>query len=69
MVAVVQKPAPTFKADAVIDGLFHQISLSDYIGQWYSHFTALLLVARSRSVPAGSCSSSTQCECPVMLRY
>jgi len=34
MVAIVQKPAPAFKASAVIDGLFHDISLADYIGQW-----------------------------------
>ncbi|EJF60889.1 peroxiredoxin [Dichomitus squalens LYAD-421 SS1] len=34
MVAIVQKPAPTFKATAVVDGLFKDISLSDYLGQW-----------------------------------
>ncbi|KAI0740134.1 peroxiredoxin [Earliella scabrosa] len=34
MVAVVQKPAPAFKATAVIDGLFKDISLQDYLGQW-----------------------------------
>ncbi|KAM5541602.1 hypothetical protein V8D89_004792 [Ganoderma adspersum] len=34
MVATVQKPAPTFKATAVVDGLFQDISLSDYLGQW-----------------------------------
>ncbi|KAI0338513.1 peroxiredoxin [Trametopsis cervina] len=34
MVAFVQKPAPTFKAPAVVDGLFTDVSLSDYIGQW-----------------------------------
>ncbi|KAJ3490091.1 hypothetical protein NLI96_g1657 [Meripilus lineatus] len=34
MVATVQKPAPAFKASAVIDGQFQDISLSDYLGQW-----------------------------------
>ncbi|KAI0747385.1 thioredoxin-like protein, partial [Fomes fomentarius] len=34
MVATVQKPAPAFKATAVVDGLFKDISLQDYLGQW-----------------------------------
>nr|AAR89825.1 peroxiredoxin [Taiwanofungus camphoratus] len=34
MVAIVQKPAPGFKAMAVVDGQFQDISLSDYFGQW-----------------------------------
>ena len=34
MVATVQKPGPAFKATAVVDGLFQDISLSDYLGQW-----------------------------------
>ncbi|PPR00218.1 hypothetical protein CVT24_004957 [Panaeolus cyanescens] len=34
MVALVQRPAPTFKAEAVADGLFTEISLADYLGQW-----------------------------------
>ncbi|KAF8151655.1 peroxiredoxin, partial [Crassisporium funariophilum] len=34
MVALVQRPAPTFKAEAVADGLFVDVSLSDYLGQW-----------------------------------
>lgn len=34
MVAIVQKPAPTFKAAAVVDGLFQDVSLSDYLGKW-----------------------------------
>ncbi|KAI1789852.1 peroxiredoxin [Ganoderma leucocontextum] len=34
MVATVQKPAPAFKATAVVDGLFKDISLADYLGQW-----------------------------------
>ena len=34
MVAIVQKPAPAFKAEAVVDGLFKDISLADYVGQW-----------------------------------
>ncbi|THH15463.1 hypothetical protein EW146_g5024 [Bondarzewia mesenterica] len=34
MVATVQQPAPTFTAQAVVDGLFKEISLSEYLGQW-----------------------------------
>lgn len=36
MVALVQRPAPTFKADAVTAGLFEEISLEQYKGQWYA---------------------------------
>lgn len=34
MVALIQRPAPTFKAEAVVEGLFLDISLTDYLGQW-----------------------------------
>ncbi|KAJ3722805.1 thioredoxin-like protein, partial [Lentinula guzmanii] len=34
MVAIIQKPAPAFKSTAVIEGLFEDISLSDYLGKW-----------------------------------
>ncbi|TDL23475.1 thioredoxin-like protein [Rickenella mellea] len=34
MPAVVQKPAPAFKATAVVDGMFKEIELKDYFGQW-----------------------------------
>ncbi|KAK0432931.1 thioredoxin-like protein [Armillaria borealis] len=34
MVALIQRPAPAFKAAAVVDGLFEDISLTDYLGQW-----------------------------------
>ncbi|KIM63248.1 hypothetical protein SCLCIDRAFT_1214351 [Scleroderma citrinum Foug A] len=34
MVAVVQKPAPAFKATAVVEGLFKDVALSDFQGQW-----------------------------------
>lgn len=34
MVALIQRPAPVFKAEAVAEGLFLDISLSDYLGQW-----------------------------------
>ncbi|KAL4248221.1 peroxiredoxin family protein [Abortiporus biennis] len=34
MVAIVQKPAPAFKASAVVDGLFQDVQLSDYLGKW-----------------------------------
>lgn len=34
--AFVQKPAPNFKATTVFpNGEFKDISLSDYLGQWY----------------------------------
>ncbi|RDB21941.1 Peroxiredoxin [Hypsizygus marmoreus] len=34
MVALVQRPAPVFKAETVVDGLFEDVSLSNYLGQW-----------------------------------
>ncbi|KAF8882978.1 peroxiredoxin [Infundibulicybe gibba] len=34
MVALVQRPAPTFKAPTVIDGQFQDVALSDYLGRW-----------------------------------
>lgn len=34
MVATVQKPAPAFKTSAVVEGLFKDIALSDYLGRW-----------------------------------
>ncbi|ESK85062.1 2-cysteine peroxiredoxin [Moniliophthora roreri MCA 2997] len=34
MVALIQRPAPGFKATAVIEGLFQDVSLSDYLGKW-----------------------------------
>ncbi|KAH7886802.1 thioredoxin-like protein [Phlebopus sp. FC_14] len=34
MVALVQRPAPSFKAAAVVEGLFNDISLADFLGQW-----------------------------------
>ncbi|KAK7464971.1 cTPxI [Stygiomarasmius scandens] len=34
MVALIQRLAPAFKASAVIEGLFQEISLSDYLGKW-----------------------------------
>ena len=35
MVARVQAPAPEFKATAVVEGAFKDISLADYLGKWY----------------------------------
>ena len=35
MVALIQRPAPTFKAEAVAESLFIQVSLTDFLGQWY----------------------------------
>ncbi|KAG6919678.1 hypothetical protein DXG01_002621 [Tephrocybe rancida] len=34
MVALVQRPAPAFTAPTVTDGLFTDVSLSNYLGQW-----------------------------------
>ncbi|KAJ7583337.1 thioredoxin-like protein [Mycena floridula] len=34
MVALVQRPAPVFKAASVVEGLFEDVSLTDYLGQW-----------------------------------
>ncbi|KIK81443.1 hypothetical protein PAXRUDRAFT_832865 [Paxillus rubicundulus Ve08.2h10] len=34
MVARVQRPAPAFKATAVVEGMFKDISLADYLGEW-----------------------------------
>ncbi|KAJ6532896.1 thioredoxin-like protein [Mycena vulgaris] len=34
MVALVQRPAPGFTAATVVDGVFEDISLSDYLGKW-----------------------------------
>ncbi|KAJ7176112.1 peroxiredoxin [Mycena crocata] len=34
MVALVQRPAPGFKAPTVIDGVFEDVSLSDFLGKW-----------------------------------
>nr|GAT57225.1 peroxiredoxins [Mycena chlorophos] len=34
MVALVQRPAPLFKAPTVVDGMFEDVSLSDFLGKW-----------------------------------
>ncbi|EPQ53389.1 hypothetical protein GLOTRDRAFT_131337 [Gloeophyllum trabeum ATCC 11539] len=34
MVAIVQKPAPAFKATTVVDSQFKEVSLADYQGKW-----------------------------------
>jgi peroxiredoxin len=44
MVALVQRPAPTFKATAVVDGQFTDVSLSDYLGQWFVTMTCMRMV-------------------------
>lgn len=36
MSAQVQRPAPAFTAPTVIDGQFKDVSLADYLGQWYA---------------------------------
>jgi len=35
MVAFVQRPAPAFTAATVVHGQFTDVSLSDYLGQWF----------------------------------
>ena len=35
MVALIQRPAPTFRAEAVVEGIFLDVSLAEYLGQWY----------------------------------
>ncbi|KAF8916381.1 peroxiredoxin, partial [Mucidula mucida] len=37
------RPAPTFKCAAVVDGLFQDVALSDYVGQWYAILHLLFL--------------------------
>jgi alkyl hydroperoxide reductase subunit AhpC len=37
MVALVQRPAPDFKATSVEEGQFKDVKLADYLGQWYAH--------------------------------
>ncbi|KAM9932975.1 hypothetical protein OXX80_007397, partial [Metschnikowia pulcherrima] len=34
MTAIIQKPAPSFKKTAVIDGVFEEVSLEQYKGKW-----------------------------------
>ncbi|KZS86858.1 peroxiredoxin [Sistotremastrum niveocremeum HHB9708] len=34
MPAIIQKPAPAFKATTVIDGEFKDVALSDFLGKW-----------------------------------
>ena len=36
MSALVQRPAPTFKAAAVVGSVFQEISLTDFLGKWYA---------------------------------
>ncbi|KAM6499508.1 Thioredoxin-like fold [Amanita muscaria] len=38
MSALIQRPAPSFTATAVIEGQFKEVSLSDYQGQWVVFF-------------------------------
>ena len=48
MPALIQRPAPVFKASAVVEGLFQEISLSDYLGKWFVLWHSLCLVASRR---------------------
>jgi hypothetical protein len=36
MSPTIQNPAPAFSVTALVDGGFKQVSLSDYLGQWYT---------------------------------
>jgi hypothetical protein len=36
MVALVQRPAPGFTAPTVVDGVFEDVSLSDFLGKWFA---------------------------------
>jgi len=42
MVALVQRPAPTFTAEAVVDGLFETVSLEQYKGKWSVHLISVI---------------------------
>jgi peroxiredoxin (alkyl hydroperoxide reductase subunit C) len=46
MSPVIQSPAPAFTVTAHVDGEFKQVTLSDYIGQWYSIYYPFLLWVR-----------------------
>jgi peroxiredoxin (alkyl hydroperoxide reductase subunit C) len=35
MTPTIQKPAPAFTVSALVDGGFKQVSLADFLGQWY----------------------------------
>ena len=56
MVALVQRPAPAFKATAVVEGQFKDVSLSDYKGQWlvsHNTFCGGIFFSHSESVGQG----------------
>ena len=61
MVALVQRPAPGFKATAVVEGQFKEISLSDFLGQWYVFFGQVDTLQLTRP-SVGLSSSSTPCK-------
>lgn len=50
MVAFVQRPAPSFKATAVVGGLFEDIDLSTYLGQWYVYLIDVAVETDARSL-------------------
>jgi len=66
MVALVQRPAPTFKAEAVAEGQFVEVNLAEYIGQWYVNFflpfTEVNVLTRTRYL-TGWFYFSTLCKC------
>lgn len=36
MAPLIKRPAPAFKATAVIDGQFREVSNEEYLGKWYA---------------------------------
>ena len=43
MSPTIQSPAPAFSVTALVDGAFKQVSLADYLGQWYVPFSVSLV--------------------------
>jgi hypothetical protein len=65
MVAPIQKPAPAFKSTAVVDGLFEEISLSDYQGKWYVQISFVEIDGLLSF--SGLFSFSTQCQYSIQV--
>jgi len=58
MVALVQRPAPAFTADAVVDGLFETVSLEQFQGKW---LVPLKWLTQYLTIFKGLSSFSTPC--------
>jgi len=69
MPALVQRPAPTFAAEAVVEGTFSTVNLQDYLGQWYApkafyhmrHIYLLVLQGRPPFLPNVGANSIATC--------